>query len=169
MCDEYVIIKKNDKSKYMNVEDIMTINVEVVEEDTPVRDIAEKLIERGFTGMPVVKNEQIVGIVTEDDLIMQEGKIQIPEYVNILTSFLYLDDPDDVGDDLKKILATSAKELMTDEVVTINPEATVEDLVILFKKYDVNPVPVEKNGKLIGIVSRADVVMLLAKPRTDTV
>lgn len=151
----------------MNVEDIMTTRVVVVEEETSVREIAQKLIENGFTGLPVVKDDVIVGIVTEDDLIMKESKIQIPEYVNILSSFLYLDDPDDVEEDLKKILATSAKELMTDEVVTINPEATVEDLATLFKKYDVNPVPVEKDGKLIGIVSRGDIVMLLAKPSSD--
>lgn len=141
----------------------MSKEVIAVEAETPVNEIAKKLIKHDITGMPVVKGDEVIGIVTEDDVIMQEAKLHIPSYVNVLSSFLYLEDPDDVEADLKKILATSAKDLMTEQVVTISPDASIEDLATLFKEQDVNPVPVEEDGKLVGIVSRADVVALLAR------
>lgn len=147
----------------MKVSEIMSKEVIAVEAETPVNEIAKKLIKHDITGMPVVKGDEVIGIVTEDDVIMQEAKLHIPSYVNVLSSFLYLEDPDDVEADLKKILATSAKDLMTEQVVTISPDASIEDLATLFKEQDVNPVPVEEDGKLVGIVSRADVVALLAR------
>lgn len=147
----------------MKVSEIMSKEVIAVEAETPVNEIAKKLIKHDITGMPVVEGDEVIGIVTEDDVIMQEAKLHIPSYVNVLSSFLYLEDPDDVEADLKKILATSAKDLMTEQVVTISPDASIEDLATLFKEQDVNPVPVEEDGKLVGIVSRADVVALLAR------
>lgn len=147
----------------MKVKDIMTTDVQAVEASTSVKEVATKLVDLGVTGMPVVDGDAVVGIVTEDDLIMKEAKLHIPEYVNVLSSFLYLEDPEDVEMDLKKMLAVTAGDLMTDDVISIRPEASVEELATLFKEHDINPIPVEEDGKLVGIVSRADIVKLLAR------
>lgn len=147
----------------MKVRDIMTKKVIYCQANTPVSEIAKKLIKYDLTGMPVVEGKKVIGIVTEADVMMQRSKIHIPNYIQLLDSFLYLEDPKEVEEEIKKILGTTAKEIMTPNVITIDPEAKVEDLALLFEQEHVNPVPVVKNGKLVGIVSRADIVKLLAK------
>jgi len=148
----------------MKVKEIMTKKVVTVEENTPVSKVAELLFKHGFTGMPVVnKKKKVLGIVTESDLIMQEARLHLPSYLQILDSILYLESPRKMEDELKKILALTAKDLMTTPVYTISPEDSVENLATLIKDKHINPVPVVKGGKLAGIVSRADLVKLLAK------
>lgn len=147
----------------MQVKDIMTREVVVVEASTPVREVAKKLVKHDITGMPVVKGDEVIGIVTEADVIMQKAKLHIPHYINILTSFLYLEDPAEVENELRRILAIKAEELMTKEVITIESKADVADLATLFEREHINPVPVVDKGKLVGVVSRADIVKLLAR------
>lgn len=142
----------------------MTKKSVTVEADTPVNEAAKKMIQYDLTGLPVVKGDEIIGIVTEADLIMQKAKLHVPTYINLLTSFLYLENPDDVGNELRKILATTAEEIMTKEVIKIDKDAKVTELATLFEEEHINPVPVvDKNNKLVGVVSRADIVRLLAR------
>jgi CBS domain-containing protein len=147
----------------MKVRDIMTRKVIVCEAKTSVNEIAKKLVKHDITGMPVVFKEKVIGIVTEADIIMQKAKIHIPDYIQLLDSFLYLEDPKEVEEELKKILGMKAEEIMTANVVTINPDASISDLATLFEEEHINPIPVVKDGKLVGIVSRADIVKLLAR------
>lgn len=148
----------------MKVKQIMNRNVITVKPETPVNEIAKKLIQYNLTGVPVVneKNE-IVGIVTEFDLIRRKGIVDIPAYIAILDSFLYLEDPKKVEEELRKMIGATAKEVMTKEVVTVDPEADISELAELIEDKHINPVPVVKEGKLVGIVSRADIVRLLAR------
>ena len=147
----------------MKVKDIMTIEVVACEKDTSVKDVVSKLIDNNLTGIPVMEKGEMVGIITESDLIMQKATIHMPAYIQLLNSFLYLEDPDDVGDELKKILATKASGLMTEDVVSVSPEDDVSDLATIIEEEHINPVPVLKDKKLVGIVARSDIVKLLAK------
>jgi len=148
----------------MKVRDIMSSKVITCKAETPVNEIAKKLVKYDITGMPVVDDKnKVIGIVTEADIIMQKAKIHIPSYIQLLDSFLYLEDPREVEEELKKILGIKACDLMTPDVITIDPEASVSDLATLFEEEHINPVPVVKDGKLVGIVSRADIVKLLAR------
>lgn len=148
----------------MKVSQIMIKKVVTVEAHTPVNEIARKLVENNLTGVPVVKGKEVIGIVTEADLIMQKAKLHVPTYINILSSFLYLDDPSEVETELKKMLATRADELMTESVITVKQDDKIQDLATLFEEEHVNPVPVvDDKNKLVGIVSRADIVKLMAR------
>jgi len=147
----------------MKVSEIMKKKVIACKEDTPVKEIAKLLIENNLTGMPVVRGREIVGIVTEADLIMQRAKLHMPSYIQLLNSFLYLEDPGEVEEELKKILATKASALMTTVVVTVDPDYSVEDVASLIEEEHINPVPVVRDKTLLGIVSRADIVKLLVR------
>lgn len=147
----------------MKVRDIMTKKVIFCEAKTKVSEIAKKLIKYDLTGMPVVKGKKVIGIVTEADVMMQKSKIHIPNYIQLLDSFLYLEDPNEIEEEIKKILGITAEDIMTSAVVTIDADAKIEDLTSLFEREHINPVPVVKKGKLVGIVSRADIVKLLAR------
>lgn len=145
----------------MIVNDIMTKKVISVGPETKVKDIAKLLIKHDITGVPVVKGKNVIGIITEADLIMQQGKIRIPDFIQLQEARIYLKDGKKLEKDLKKIFGITAKEVMTSDVVVTTPEASVEDLVTLITDHHINPVPVVKAGILVGIVSRADIVKLL--------
>ncbi|MFA6296932.1 MAG: CBS domain-containing protein [Patescibacteria group bacterium] len=147
----------------MKVKEIMTSNVVTCEITTPVNEVAKKLIDNDITGMPVVDNGKVIGIITESDLIMQKAKIHIPQYIQILDSYLYLEDPSEVETELKKITGMTAREVMTSKPVTIGSNDSVSDLATLIEENHINPIPVVDNDKLVGIVSRADIVKLLAR------
>jgi CBS domain-containing protein len=147
----------------MKVSEIMRKDVVTCEGDTPVKEVAKKIIKHDITGMPVVKGDEVIGIVTEADIIMQKAKIHIPNYIQLLDSFLYIEDPGEVEEELKKILGLDAAEIMTTNVISIDPDSTVSDLATLIEREHINPIPVIKKDKLVGIVSRADIVRLLAR------
>lgn len=120
----------------------------------------------GLSGLPVLDEaEQLIGIVTEQDLVKMEEPVHIPKIIGILGSFVYLDNPangDEIEKQLEVLTATKVEEVMTEEVVSVGPDDTLEDLAEIFLHKKANPVPVIDNGKLVGIVSRADIVKLLA-------
>ncbi|MFH1508644.1 MAG: CBS domain-containing protein [bacterium] len=147
----------------MEVSKIMNRNVVTVSADTPVKEVARKMVEGGYTGLPVVSGDEVIGIVTEADLIMQKSKIHLPHYLQLLDSFLYLEDPKDLEEDLHKIIGVDAEEVMTKPVVTVNSTDTIENAATLFSEHHVNPIPVVDHGKLVGILSRNDIVRLLAR------
>lgn len=148
----------------MKIKQIMNRKVITVKENTPVKEIAKKLIQHNLTGVPVInEKKEIVGIVTEADLIMQKGILDIPAYIRILDSVVYLEDPSEVEEELRRMIGMTAKDVMTRQVITIDPDAEISELSELIEHEHVNPVPVVKDGKLVGIVSRADIVRLLAR------
>ena len=150
----------------LKVKDIMTKNVIAASPETPVKEAARLMYLNGLTGLPVLDaNDDLVGIITENDLVKLEGPLHVPNFLGILGSLIYLDNPAD-GDEIQKQLetltATTIDKLMTEDVVTISSQATVQDLTELFLHKKGNPIPVVDDGKLVGIVSRADIVKLIA-------
>lgn len=136
-----------------------------VKPSTTVKEVAKLLFINHFSGMPVVNDEnEVVGIVTEGDIVMQKSKIHLPDVIQILDGFIYPEGTRDLEAEMKKITAITAEELMTTDVVTISPDNSVEDLATLITEKHVNPVPVVgQDNKLAGIVSKSDLVWLLAK------
>lgn len=158
----------------LKVKDIMTKNVIAASPETRVKEAARLMYLNGLTGLPVLsrsagspegRDAQLVGIITENDLVRLEGPLHIPNFLGILGSLIYLDNPAD-GDEIQKQLetmsATTVDKLMTQDVVTISSDATVQDAAELFLHKKGNPIPVVDGEKLVGIVSRADIVKLIA-------
>lgn len=140
----------------------MTKEVVFVGLDTPVSDIARLLVKFNISGVPVVDQAQIAGIVTEEDLVMRDVIVDTPHVFTLFDSVFYLGDRKNFDEEIHKILATKAGQLMSRKVVTISEEATVQELATLMMKEEVNPVPViGLDGKLSGIVSRSDLVKLM--------
>jgi CBS domain-containing protein len=149
----------------MKVKDIMNKDVVSVKADTSVKQVAKTLYINHFSGVPVIDNDNvIIGIITEGDIVMQSSKIHLPQVIQILDSFLYPTGTADMEAELQKITAIKAEQLMTREVITISPDASIEDLATLITEEHVNPIPVvDSERKVLGIVSKSDLVWLLAK------
>ena len=148
----------------MKVRDIMTQDVVSVKRDTSINAIAKVMGARDISGVPVVDDEsRVVGIITELDLIVRNTRLDMPHFVQILDlGVIPLELPGHYQERLKHMLGMRAEDVMSREVVTIGPDDGVEALAELMVKRRVNPVPVVENGKLIGIVSRADLIDMMA-------
>lgn len=148
----------------MKVKEIMTTELITLSPEMTIKEVAKTLYENGITGAPVVDGEKnVLGIVTENDLVFKKAKLHLPNYIRILDSILYLESPKHTTEELSKIVALKASEIMTKDVVTISPEDSIENLATLIKEKHINPIPVVEEGKLVGIASRADIIKLLTK------
>ena len=150
----------------MKIKDIMTRQVITCEASTSIKEAARLMFLNGLTGLPVLdKQDKLVGIITEYDLMRIEDHLHLPVTFGFLGSIVTLDNPlngSEVEKQLKKLAATKVEDLMTKDVKIIEPDASIEDVAELFLHKKVNPVPVVENGKLVGIISRADIVKLIA-------
>ena len=149
----------------MQVRDIMTTDVVTVRRDTSVNGIAKLMGERDVSGIPVVDEaNHVVGIITELDMIVRNTRLEMPAFLQVLDlGRIPLERPGHYRDRLRHMLGTHAADIMTEAVVTIGPDAEVEALAEMMVKRRLNPVPVVENGVLVGIVSRADLIRMMAR------
>ena len=146
------------------VAEIMRTDVPVVGRDASIGAVARLMAETGLPGLPVVDDGAIVGIVTEGDLVAREADVAVPTVVPFLDAIFVADAGRDFDDDLRRVLALTAGELMTSPVYNIRARATLTQLATLMVDQRVNPVPVvDDDLNLIGIVSRADLVRVIAR------
>ncbi|MGC7847101.1 CBS domain-containing protein [Desulforudis sp. 1088] len=147
-------------AKELKAGDIMTTAVITVNPDDEVEKVARLLLEHHISGLPVVDEEgQLVGIITEGDLVFQEKKIRAPLYTVILGGVIYLEKPQHFIDELKRTIARKVGELMSTKLHTVGPDASVEDIATIMVERNINRVPVvDEDNKLIGIVSRQDII-----------
>lgn len=125
----------------VRVKDIMSVRVITVTPQTPVKEVATLLVERGVSGVPVVKDGKVIGIVSESDILpLHEERPARP--------------------------VRTAADLMTEPVITLTEEATVTEAARVLERHRVKRAPVLRHGVLVGIVTRGD--LLRPYLRTDS-
>lgn len=139
----------------MKIRDLMTRDVSTVTPETPLKEAAAVLARRGISGLPVVDPDgQVVGVLSEADVMVKQSGPR--EHHGGL--FAWLVEPSDPTLPAK-LEATTAGEAMTAPAVTISPERPVREAAVRMLEMDVNRLPViDKAGRLVGIVSRGDLV-----------
>lgn len=146
----------------MKIMDIMQTNVITVQSDTEIKDIARTLFENNISGVPVVNSSgKLVGIISEGDLLHKETSPRVPDVVGFLGALIYYRGVKQYESDFKKLIALQASELMTSDVVTIQKDAKIEDAAYLMINRGVKRLPVVEDGKIIGIVTRMDIIKTL--------
>ncbi len=152
----------------MKVSDIMTAEVVTAEPDTSVNLVAQLMDRGGLSGVPVVDDDgALVGIVTELDLIVRNQRLEPPAFFQLLDGRIPLETPGHYRKHLQHMLGTHARDVMTERVVSVGPDDEVEAVAELMVKRGVNPVPVLEHGRLVGIVSRADLIRMMARDLGD--
>lgn len=144
----------------MLIRNVMTKDVITVNENDTVEKCANLLNRYHLSGLPVVDDEGYVkGIITEGDLIKHNSAVQVPAFMEILGGIIYLEDPNKYLENVKKSMGYFVETVMTDDVVTIGPLADVEETARLLVQKKLKRLPVvDESGKLIGIVSRKDIM-----------
>ncbi|HZH94001.1 MAG TPA: CBS domain-containing protein [Tissierellaceae bacterium] len=147
----------------MYIKDIMTRDVITVTMEDNVEKCASLLIKHNLSGLPVLDEAgKLVGIVTEGDLIRRASRIQGPAVLEVLGGLIYLDSPKKFIDELKNSMGQKAGDVMTKKVVTVDPDQTIEEGATLLVEKKVKRLPVvNKEGELVGIVSRRDIMSYL--------
>jgi CBS domain-containing protein len=141
----------------MKVRDVMTKDVLTVEPGTPLKDVARLLVEHRISGLPVVAGDAVIGVVSEGDLLFKERGPS--ERKGVLGWLL---DPYGMEGQLK-LEALDASDAMTIPPVTIESRRPLAAAAALMLEKKVNRLPVVDEGKLVGIVTRADLVRAFAR------
>lgn len=144
------------------VADIMTREVITVTKETTVRDLAELFITKRIGSLPVVDEAgNVIGIVTESDLVEQGKNVHLPTVITLFDWVIYLETEKSLERELKKMGARTVGDIFQQELISIAPDAAISTAADLMSNRHVNSLPVLENGKLIGIVSRIDIIRTL--------
>jgi CBS domain-containing protein len=144
----------------MRAMDVMTSEVITVDENASVTAVARLLAERGISAVPVVDQEnRVIGMVSEGDLLHRAEtgtERRRSWWLDMFASTNQL-----AGDYIKSH-SGSVKDVMTRDVLSVSDTTPVADIAILLEANRIKRVPVLRDGKLVGIVSRANLVRALA-------
>lgn len=147
----------------MKIKEIMTKEVITVAPETKVREVASILGEKKIGGVPVIdKTGEIVGIITESDLFIKEKGIPF-SVVKIPHLFNQWVEPRKLATIYHEIDTHKAGDVMSSPVVTISPEEEVGEAASLMFEHDISRLPVVENNRLVGIITRSDIIKLMAK------
>jgi CBS domain-containing protein len=149
----------------MLVREVMTTDVLTFSTDMPIQEAMEALVERDVDGAPVVDDGgRVLGMVSTDDLIVSETRLHYPTVISLFGAYLEL--PSSVRKfegELHKAVAATVGEVMSREPVTVGEDATLEDAATLMHDAHVSRLPVLRNGRLVGIVSRGDILRAIVR------
>lgn len=144
----------------MNAADVMTRHVISIAPDAPLEDAVKLMLDRGISGIFVVDaSGHLAGVVTEGDLLRRSelgtGR-QRSWWLKLLVS------PGKQADDFTRTHGRKVADVMTPEVVAVDVDAPLTDIVELMEKHRIKRVPVTDKDKVVGVVSRADMLRALA-------
>jgi CBS domain-containing protein len=144
----------------MKASDVMTTHLVTVLPDVGIKEVARTLVQNGISAVPVVdKAGNLLGIVSEGDL-MHRAEIKTIEPRSWWLALFGADR--DIAAAYVKSHSQRARDVMTPDVVTITPETELSAIARLFEKHHIKRVPVLDHGRLVGIVSRANLVQAIA-------
>jgi CBS domain-containing protein len=147
------------------ISQIMDSTPATVAPDASIEEVVAAMREHQLPGLPVVDGDgQLVGIVTEADMVLpdDEGDLHIPHYVNLFGGTVFLESLDRFEGRLRKAFAATAEDMMTSDPDTVGPDTSVREAARLIHETGHNRLPVVEDGRLVGVVTRLDVLGALA-------
>lgn len=141
--------------------EIMDRDPATVAPDDDVETVIRAMRDNELPGVPVVnEGGRCIGIVTEADLVLpdDDGDLHLPHYVNIFGGTVFLEPLKRFEDRLRKAFASSAADLMTEDPTTVAPDTSVSEAARIIHDAGHNRLPVVEHGRLVGVVTRVDVL-----------
>jgi CBS domain-containing protein len=151
----------------MLVKDVMSKNVITISPEESINDAIEKMAKNNISGLIVVDNNKVVGVISESDVLKVLGS-EFPEIkasANLTFSILLLlEGGVKMIREMKKIGKLKVKDVMSKKVFFVKPEDTILEAARIMSKKDVRRLPViDEDGKLVGVISRTDILRALVK------
>ncbi|OSM04966.1 CBS domain-containing protein [Magnetofaba australis] len=138
--------------------EIMNSDVATVNGDASVKEVAELLARKEVCGVVVEIDGELAGIITEGDLVDRVKKVHLPTIVNILDAIIPVAGERQYEEDLRKIAACTASEIMTADVITVDADAELSDVATVLSEQHIAMVPVLRDGEVVGSVDKSDVI-----------
>lgn len=149
----------------MKARDLMTTNVVTVKPDSKVRDVAALMLEKHISGVPVLDdNGKLVGMISEGDLLRRP---ELGTEKHRRRWLAFFSRADEQAREFTKSHALRAGDVMTKQVLHVAEGTPLGDVVGLMEKHRVKRLPVLSKGKLVGIVSRVDLIRALATRQAE--
>ncbi len=143
------------------VGEIMDPEPQAVTPDADVESVIRVLREHQLPGVPVVDDGgRCVGMITEADLILpdEDGDLHLPHYVNIFGGTIFLEPLKHFEERLRKAFASKAADMMSEDPVTVSSDTSVDEAARIIHETGHNRLPVVEHGRLVGVVTRLDVL-----------
>jgi CBS-domain-containing membrane protein len=147
------------------VADIMERDVVTASPDDDVQSLIRLLREHELPGVPVTEDDgRLVGVVTESDLVLREEdkELHLPHYLELFGGVVFIEPLQHLEERLRKAFATKVRDMMSADVRTVSPEASVRKAAHLISTSGHNRLPVIENGRLVGVVTRVDCLAALS-------
>lgn len=148
----------------MLVRDIMSSPAITVTTDTHIPEVARMLRAHQISGMPVLDSTgRLVGIVTDHDLILRNAPVREPRYFALLSGYipLNLEEHRHYKEQLRHTMAVTAGDMIEPGIPTVAPDTPLEHALELMLDPKVTMLPVLDGGKVVGVVTRTDLVRLI--------
>jgi CBS domain-containing protein len=147
--------------------DIMTAPVTSATEDQSLKEVLELLAKERFSGVPVVdKDGKAVGVISDTDIIRYSQQLSVIPLSNLsgwISPYAEISDLASMRKGVDLLHKTTVSQVMTKKIYTILQDASASDVAKLMNRRKINRVPVvDENGKLVGIITRADIVQCMA-------
>ena len=158
--------------------DVMTRDVLTLAPGMTVEQAAERLVQRGVSGAPVVDERgRLIGILSESDILRQLkriaeetlGKRYLTSRVHSLDLLAFLGEREHAAVDAvyRQLRASRVSDVMTAHVHGVAPTDSLESVAAAMIEHDVNRLPVVDLDRVVGIITRADLARVLATGRAD--
>lgn len=148
------------------VGEVMTPNPITVTPATPLQDAISLLAEHRISGLPVVDDQKnLVGVISDTDLMWQESGVDTPPYIMLLDSIIYLQNPARHEKELHKALGQTVGEVMNDVPISILPSQTLREAAHLMNEKKIRHLPVlnVESRQIIGILTQGDIIRAMAR------
>jgi CBS domain-containing protein len=150
----------------LRVGDVMETDWPTLGPESTVEEAIKLFAEERVSGAPVVDDGRLVGIITEGDLIFQDADVRAPGFLDILGGIVPLGDTDEYRKEALKSAGVTVGEVMTDDPVTVAPEATLAETATTMAERRKKILPVVDGGRLVGVITRMDILTLhVIRPR----
>ncbi len=156
----------------MLVKDAMNKDVITCGPEDPISRLVELFGKNHISGMPVVENDRVVGMVSETDLLKLFRSPEVPEDMYLPSPLEIIEIPmrsvlryEEFRKSLEDIHMKPVRDIMKKKIYSISPDSTLEEASGKMVRYRVNRLPVIENGKLVGIIVRSDIIRGLSKEK----
>jgi len=139
--------------------DIMTKDVITVRRETTITELANLFAKSRISSAPVVNEAgELIGMVSETDLVEQDKSLHIPTVVSIFDWVIYLESDKRFEKELRKMTGQTVGDIFTAQLFSVSPQSPVSEIADIMSREKVHAVPVVEAGRVVGIVGRIDLI-----------
>ena len=143
----------------MKAQDVMTKDVITVRRETTVMELATLFSQSRISSAPVVNEAgELLGMVSETDLVEQDKSLHIPTVVSIFDWVIYLESDKRFEKELQKMTGQTVGDIYTEQTFSVAPQAPLSLVADIMSREKVHAVPVVDGGRVVGIVGRIDLI-----------